>query len=62
MTITEAARSLGLSVRTLQEQAARGHLRATRHGRAYWVTEGAVEDYRREHLGKVGRPRKETRG
>jgi excisionase family DNA binding protein len=55
MTVTEAAASLGLSPRTLQEQIARGRIKAIRHGPIWWITEAEVERYRRESKGKPGR-------
>ncbi len=36
-----------------------GRLRARLMGRTYMVTAREVERYRREHLGKSGRPRRE---
>lgn len=58
VTVTEAAERLGLSPRTLQEQIARGRMKATRHGPIWWITESEVERYRRESLGKPGRRQK----
>lgn len=55
MTVTEAAERLGLKPRTLQEQIARGRIKATRHGPIWWITEAEVERYRQESLGKPGR-------
>jgi excisionase family DNA binding protein len=55
VTVTEAAAKLGLKPRTLQEQIARGRIKATRHGPIWWITEAEVERYRRESLGKPGR-------
>jgi excisionase family DNA binding protein len=55
MTVTEAAERLGLKPRTLQEQIARGRIKAVRHGPIWWITEAEVERYRRESLGKPGR-------
>ena len=55
VTVTEAAERLNLSPRTLQEQIARGRLKATRHGPIWWITEAEVERYRRESKGKPGR-------
>lgn len=48
MTLTEAARVLGLSRNTLQIQAQRGKLRATKHGRDWWVEQTEVERYAAE--------------
>lgn len=55
MTVTEAAQRLSLSPRTLQEQIKRGRIKAVRHGPIWWITDGEVERYRRESLGKPGR-------
>ena len=55
VTVTEAARALGLSPRTLQEQIARGRIKAVRHGPILGITEAEVERYRRESKGKPGR-------
>jgi excisionase family DNA binding protein len=55
VTVTEAAERLGLRPRTLQEQIARGRIKAARHGPIWWITEAEVERYRRESLGKPGR-------
>ena len=54
MTIIEAAAQLGLSPTTLRLQAQANVLRATKRGRDYWVTQKAVDDYRRLHLGRHG--------
>ena len=58
VTVTEAAQALGLSPRTLQEQIARGRIKAVRHGPIWWITEAEVDRYRRESLGKPGRRHK----
>lgn len=55
MTVTEAAEALGLTPRTLQEQIARGRIKAARHGPIWWITEAEVERYRAESLGRPGR-------
>ncbi len=60
MTLEEAARLLELSPQTLGVQIRAGRLRARRFGSSarapYDVTPRAVEEYRRDHLGRVGRP------
>jgi excisionase family DNA binding protein len=56
LTLTEAAARLGLAASTLRHQAQAGRLRATLFGKTYVVSEREVERYRREHLGKPGRP------
>jgi excisionase family DNA binding protein len=57
MTIAEAAELLELAPATLRLQAQRGRLRATKHGRDWWVTPAEVERYRAVALGKPGRKR-----
>jgi excisionase family DNA binding protein len=58
MTLREAAVLLGVSVKTLQNQAERGSLRADKLGKIWTVTGREVERYRREHLGqRKGGPR-----
>lgn len=54
MTLREAADSLGVTPDTLRQAIRRGALRATKRGRDWWVTEGAVEEYRAKHLGRPG--------
>lgn len=56
LTLTEAADQLGLAASTLRHQVHAGRLRARLVGKTYVVTPGEIERYRREHLGKVGRP------
>lgn len=58
MTINEAAAALGLAASTLRVQIAHGRLRATKRGRDWWVTPAEIERYRRESLGKAGRPKR----
>ena len=52
MTITEAAKQLGLKPSTLRHQRKNGKLRATRMGRDWFVSDEEVARYRSEHLGK----------
>lgn len=56
LTLSQAAALLGLSPSTLRHQASSGRLRAQLMGKTYVVTEREVERYRREQLGKPGRP------
>jgi excisionase family DNA binding protein len=56
LTLTEAADQLGLAASTLRHQVQAGRLRATLIGKTYVVTEGELDRYRAEHLGKPGRP------
>ena len=58
LTLTEAAAALGLrSARTLRQQVLRGRLDATLYGHTYLVAPDEVERYRKEHRGRIGRPR-----
>ena len=59
LTLTEAAERLGLAASTLRHQVQTGRLRAELYGKTYVVTEAEVERYRRESLGRQGRPRKD---
>lgn len=56
MTLAEAAEELGLAAVTLRAAVSRGTLRARLIGKTYVTTRDEVARYRREHLGKVGRP------
>ena len=56
LTLTEAADQLGLAASTLRHQVQAGRLRARLIGKTYVVTRHEVERYRREQLGKPGRP------
>jgi excisionase family DNA binding protein len=56
LTLTEAAAQLGLAASTLRHQVQAGRLRARLVGKTYVVTSHELERYRREHLGKIGRP------
>ena len=49
MTLTEAARSLGLSPETLRWQVRNRKLKARKLGNLWTVTEAEVERYRREN-------------
>lgn len=63
MTLFEMARSLGLKdASTLRGAISRGRLAAVLVGKTYLVTTDEVERYRREHLGRRGRPAKATEG
>lgn len=52
MTLSEAGKQLSLSPETLRIQIRNGKLRAERHGRDWWVTQGEIERYRIASLGK----------
>lgn len=55
-TLVDAGKLLGVSASTLSHQARAGRLEATLLGKTYVVDQAAIEAYRREHLGKIGRP------
>ena len=57
MTIVEAAEKLGMSPVSVRSQVQRGSLKATKHGRDWWITEGEVARYLRDKRGKIGRPK-----
>lgn len=57
LTLAEAAELLDRSPNTLRAQVKAGHLRARLIGKTWITTHAEVERYRREHLGKVGRPK-----
>ena len=56
MTVFEAAQELGLTPATLRVQIKEGKLHSTKHGRDHWLTQRDIDAYRRDHLGKMGRP------
>jgi excisionase family DNA binding protein len=56
LTLTQAAAALEISASTLRHQVHNGVLPATLIGKTWVVTRADVERYRRDHLGKVGRP------
>jgi len=49
MTLSEAARLLGVTPDTLRRQIHLGKLRAAKKGRDWHVTKGEVERYRKEN-------------
>lgn len=57
-TLAEAAALLGVAASTLRHQVQKGRIKATLIGKTYVVTDREVERYRREQMGKSGRPRK----
>lgn len=60
--IGAAAASLGLTTATLRQQVKAGKLKGDRFRGSPWhIRRSEVERYRAEHLGKRGRPAKETR-
>lgn len=56
LTISEAAQQLGLAPATLRVQIRKGRLEAAKIGPIYVVQRSELERYRRESLGKIGRP------
>ncbi len=55
MTTQQAAEKLGLSPRTVSRYCQDGRLKATRHGRPWWITAAAVAKFK-ERLRPVGNP------
>ena len=64
MTTADVAARLNVTIRAVLFTITKGHLVASRHGRAYVITEDALDDYqRRKASGEVpgvGKPRKPT--
>jgi excisionase family DNA binding protein len=58
LTLAEAAAQLGLAASTLRNQIHNGRLRARLVGKTWTITSAELERYRRESVGKAGRPRK----
>jgi excisionase family DNA binding protein len=56
VTLNEAAAELGIQQATLRQQIANGKLKARKVGRDWLITPGEVARYRREQLGRRGRP------
>jgi len=62
-TVAEAAAQLGISPETLRTAARVGKLAVVRvNPRLNMVTSAAIEAYRRDHLGRVGRPSRAKKG
>jgi hypothetical protein len=58
LTLSEAAELLDRSPNTLRHQVSAGRLRARLIGKTWVTTTTEVERYRREQIGRVGRPEK----
>lgn len=56
LSLAEAGAELGLSGSTLKQQVHKGRLQARLIGKTWITTRSEVARYRRDHLGKVGRP------
>lgn len=61
MTLRDAAKQLGITADTLRAQIRRGRLRAIKPGRDWLVETVEVARYKRNSLGRLGRPRRGTR-
>ena len=59
LTLAQAAAQLGVAASTLRHQVQVGRLAATLYGKTYVVSEAELDRYRRESLGKPGRPKHE---
>jgi excisionase family DNA binding protein len=55
VTLKEAAERLAVTPDTLRQQIANGRLRATKHGRDWWVEPAEVARYAEQNSGRVGR-------
>ena len=56
LTLTEAARQLGVTAATLRQQIHAGHLDARKLGPIWIISETALARYQLENRGRVGRP------
>jgi excisionase family DNA binding protein len=56
MTTTEAAEYLGISPEAIRQAISRKTLKAEKRGRDNFISRAELDRYRREHLGKVGKP------
>lgn len=59
--LSTAAEELGVAASTLRHQAQAGRIQAIVVGKTWITTRQEVDRYRREHLGRVGRPSMEHR-
>ena len=57
LALAQADVQLGVAASALRHQVAKGALRADLIGKTWVVTPTEVERYRREHLGRIGRPK-----
>ena len=62
LTTAEAAQQLGLSQETIKGAIFHGKLKAVKVSRINMVTPAALEEYRREHLGKRGWDKRRASG
>lgn len=60
-TAQKAARTIGISVSTVQIQLWRGILKGIKVGGAWFIHEDEVKRYRAENKGNVGRPSKSAK-
>jgi excisionase family DNA binding protein len=58
MTTLETAEALGVTTGRVRQAIAAGSLKATKRGRDWDIAAREVERYRRENLGRRGRPAK----
>jgi excisionase family DNA binding protein len=59
MTAAQVAKKIGVSSEAIYAAIRRGKLAATKRGRDWWITPGALAQYE-ANRSKRGRPRKET--
>jgi excisionase family DNA binding protein len=58
VTVDEVAAALALSPHTIRVQIRNGRLKAVKRGRDWHITPGEVARYRRDSLGRQGKPPK----
>ena len=58
LSLAQAADRLGIAPVTLRVAVGRGRFHARKIGKTWVTTDAEVDRYRREHLGRRGRPRK----
>ena len=59
LSLAQAADRLGIAPVTLRVAVGRGRFHARKIGKTWVTTDAEVDRYRREHLGRRGRPRKQ---
>jgi excisionase family DNA binding protein len=58
LTTTQAAEMLGLSKETVKKYCQNGAISAVKFGRSWLIEPSEVKRYKKESLGKQGRPKK----
>lgn len=60
MTTEQAGQRLGITADMVKKHCQRGHLKAEKHGRGWWITEAALKTFIERRRGP-GQPRKEIK-